>query len=467
MLVMDSTLETPRYSPGGVRELFALAGPLILSAGFLTFQLCLDRIFLTWNGTDESAASMPAVMVFSTLFGFLNYTILYVSVFVSQYGGANRPHRIGPVLWQATRLAVLGGFAFLLLIPFSRPLFELFGHAPEVIEHEVGYFQALCWAALPTLLVGVIESFFTGRGKTWTVLAISAIGLIVNGPLAYAWVLGEWGFPKLGAAGAGYATVCGSVASLLVGLLLLLPKKYEREFRLHSGWRYDAELLKRLLRFGVPNGIMYFVDILAWTAFVLLVGTMSKVESAATNVAFTLNLLAFLPLNGLGQGVEVLVGKRQGESRPDLSARTTRNGMILALAYSVFISIIYVAIPGWLAFPFQYGADPEKWSEIAPLLQRLLLFVGLYTVGDSINIIVSFALRGAGDTRYVAWLSIGLAWPIMVIPTWIAAHFGQGVIGAWIFATIYIFILAIALGLRFLGGKWRSMKVIEPEVVVD
>jgi MATE family multidrug resistance protein len=460
----DFRLPTSHFAPGGVRELLALAFPLILSAGFLTVQLCLDRIFLTWTGNDGAAASMPAVMLFSTTFGLFQHTLLYVSVFVSQYIGAKRPERVGPVLWQAGRIAVVGGVMFLWLIPLAEPIFKLIGHAPEVVALEADYFRALCFAVPSALVVAVVNGFFSGRGQTWTVLAINALGLGVNAPLAYAWILGEWGFPKLGAAGAGYATVCGSVASMLFGLTLLFRQRYEAEFRTRSGWRFDAELTKRLLKFGFPNGVMHLIDMTAWTAFVFLVGKMSKTEGAATNVAFTINLVAFLPLVGLGQGVEILVGRRQGENRPDVSAKTTVSGLWLAGGYGLVVSLLYALVPDWFAAPFAYGSNPEQWNELAPVIRTLLIFVAIYTLGDAFNVTVSYALRGAGDTRFVAMLGIGLAWPAMVIPTWIAAERGWGVYGAWVFASVYIYALAVAFLLRFRGGKWRSMRVIEADV---
>ncbi len=449
-----------------LKELLAIALPLVLSAGFLTVQLCLDRIFLTWNGNDEAAASMPAVMLFSTLFGILQHTVQYTSVFVSQYIGAGRPERVGPVLWQAVRLALIGGFAFLLLIPLAGPLFQLVGHAPDVAKLEADYFRALCLAVPSAAVVAVVNAFFSGRGQTWTVLAVNLVGLAVNAPLAYAWILGRWGFDELGPAGAGYATVCGSVASMLFGVCLILRKRYEAEFRTRSGWRFDWPLTKRVLRFGLPNGLMHAVDMSAWTAFIFLTGLMSKVEGAATNVAFTINLVAFLPLIGIGQGVEILVGRRQGEGRPDLSAKTTWTGMRLNLGYAVAVSVLYAAAPWLLTWPFGVGATkPDEWEQLRPVVDKLLLFVALYTVGDAVNVTVSFALRGAGDTRFVALLAVGLAWPVMVTPTWIAATVGWGVYGAWVFATVYIFALAVAFVIRFRGGKWRTMRVIEADVL--
>ncbi len=453
--------------PGGTTELFKLSIPLIISASFLTLQLCLDRVLITWLGNDEVAASMPAVMLYATLMAFIGSTIQYASVFVSQYSGANTPGRIGTVIWQTVWLALCGGVLFLFLIPLAPALFKLSGHEPAVALQETLYFQSLCYAALPTLLVGVINAFFSGRGETWKVLFINIIGLAVNAPFAYAWILGAWGFPQLGVTGAGYATVLGSSASLLVGITLLLPQRYEQEFHLRSAWAYNHAIMKRFLKFGLPNGLMQFMDMVAWTAFVFLVVSMGKIDGAATNVAFTINLVAFLPLMGLGQGVEILVGRRQGEMRPEISARTTWTGLYWAMAYAVGISAFYIIVPHWFSAPFAYAADPEQWQQVEPVVHRLLIFVGIYTVGDTLNIIFSFALRGAGDTRFVAAMGIGLAWPIMVIPTVIAVQYGWGVIGAWTFATAYIFALSMAFLFRFLHGHWRTMQVIEPVVIVE
>jgi MATE family multidrug resistance protein len=116
-------------------------------------------------------------------------------------------------------------------------------------------------------------------------------------------------------------------------------------------------------------------------------------------------------------------------------------------------------------WPFGVGANPDEWEKLRPVVHHLLLFVAVYTVGDAVNVTVSYALRGAGDTLFVAVLAVGLAWPLMVIPTGIAAALGWGVYGAWVSASAYIFALAVAFLIRFRGGKWRTMKVIEAKVV--
>jgi len=254
---------------------------------------------------------------------------------------------------------------------------------------------------------------------------------------------------------------------MVFGLVLLFREKYEREFRTRSGWRLDVPLFRRLLRFGFPNGLAQLVDMIAWTAFVFLVGVMSKTEGAATNVAFTINLIAFLPLLGLGDGVKILVGRRQGEGQPDLSAKTTLTGLKLGLGYAVAISALYALAPGLFTWLFGVGANPAEWGEVEPVARRLLLFVALYTVCDAVNVVVSFALRGAGDTRFVAVTAVATAWPVMIIPTALAVWLGWGIDGAWWSATAYLFVLAVVFSLRFRGGKWRTMQVIEQDVVAE
>ena len=77
------------------------------------------------------------------------------------------------------------------------------------------------------------------------------------------------------------------------------------------------------------------------------------------------------------------------------------------------------------------------------------------------NLTVSFALRGAGDTRFVSLLTFVLAWQLMVIPTYLLVQAKGNLNWAWIFATVYILAMALCFTLRFRSGKWKSMRVIE------
>src|SRR6478752_9595761 len=106
---------------GGSRELLSLAAPLIVSQSFMTVQVFVDTVLLSWHNSREMAASFPAVMWFWLPFGLLQVTAGYVSTFVAQYTGAGRPHRVGPAVWQGIHFAVLAGVAMVGLAP-AAPL---------------------------------------------------------------------------------------------------------------------------------------------------------------------------------------------------------------------------------------------------------------------------------------------------------------------------------------------------------
>ena len=448
-------------------ELLALSGPFILSSSFTTVQVFIDRLFVAGVNADAVAAAMPTIGYFWVPMALLQFTVLYVTVFVAQYLGAGRPNRVGPVVWQGLYFAVLTGLAFPLFIPLVDVIIAATDHPPAVKELEAIYFRGMCLAALPMLLVAGVNAFFAGRQKSWMVLLINAVGAATNALLAVPLILWNRDDPAAAMFGAGLAAALGSLVSAVLGLILLFRKQYREEFATVSGWRFDPALFRRLMNYGLPNGLQFCIEAVAFTAFILMIGNLGKAELAATTLTFTMNLLTFLPVMGLGQGVEVLVGKRQGENRPDLSARTTHAGAALATAYMGCVAVLYCTVPWLIVAPFAAEMTPAEWDAVGPIIPTLLLFVAAYSLADGANIVYAYALRGAGDTRFVSLIAIGTSWPLMVLPSYLCWKLEWGLYAAWGFATLWVVALAAAFAMRFLGGKWRTMKVIEHSVAVE
>jgi MATE family multidrug resistance protein len=447
--------------PGGSRELLTLALPLIVSQGFMTVQVFVDTILLSWHDPLEMAASFPAVMWFWLVFGLLQVTAGYVSTFVAQYTGAGRPERVGPAVWQGIHFAVLAGLLFLAMVPAAPALIALGGHTGALQVLEVTYLRCLCFAALPMLVMAAVNGFFSGRGQTWTVLAIEAAGTFVNVVLALVLIFGRAGFPELGIAGAGWATVTGSWTSALLALWLLMRPSYREEFATLRGWRFERELFGRLMKYGGPAGTQVFLDVLVFNVFVQLVGRLGEAATGATTLTVRLNMVAFLPMMGLGQAVSILVGQRLGGDRPDLAERSAYTGLKWVFGYMCGVAAVYLLFPQVLVGVFRGDRDPASFAAVAAIVPSLLVCVAMYSLADSINVTFSFALRGAGDTRFVSLLTFMLAWPIMVVPTFVVVRSGGSIYWAWGFATAYIIAMAVCFFWRFRIGKWKSMRVIE------
>jgi MATE family multidrug resistance protein len=448
-------------TPGGSRELLTLALPLVVSQSFMTIQVFVDTVLLSRHDPREMAASFPAVMWFWLPFGLLQVAAGYVSTFVAQYTGAGRPERVGPAVWQGIHFAVAAGLLFLVMVPAAPALIALGGHTRALQGLEVTYLRCLTFAGLPMLVMAAINGFFSGRGQTWTVLGIEAVGTAVNVVLALALIFGRAGAPEMGIAGAGWATVAGSWASALTAVGLFLLPGYAREFGTRRSWRIEPELFGRLLKFGLPAGAQVLSDVLVFHVFVQLVGRLGEAQAGATALTVRLNMLAFLPMMGLAQAVSILVGQRLGADRPDLAERSTYTGLKWTFGYMGTVAALYLLIPGVLVSVFEGSRDPQGFAAVAALVPSLLACVAVYSLADAVNFPLSFALRGAGDTRFVSLLTFALAWPIMVVPTYLLVRAGGGVLWAWVFATAYILAMAVCFTLRFRSGKWKSMRVIE------
>jgi MATE family multidrug resistance protein len=92
----------------------------------------------------------------------------------------------------------------------------------------------------------------------------------------------------------------------------------------------------------------------------------------------------------------------------------------------------------------------------------LLRFVAVYSIFDAMNIIFCSAIKGAGDTRFVMLITVILSLTVLIVPTYLAiVVFEYGLMISWFLATIYVILLSLAFYLRFLNGKWKTMRVIE------
>ena len=453
------------YCPGGYKEVLKIAIPLILSTGAWSIQHFVDRMFLTWYSEDAIAASMPAGMVNFAVLSFFIGTASYVNTFVAQYFGAKQLDKIGKAVWQGIYLSGIGMFVMFACIPFAETLFHLAGHPQSIQKLEVQYFVILCYGSFFPIAAAALSGFFSGLGKTWIVMWVNVAATILNIVLDYVMIFGNWGFSERGIEGAAIATVLSGVLSFFLFLFLMLRKQYRQKYLTWIGRKFSIDLFKRLWKFGSPSGFQFFLDMVGFTIFVLLIGRIGRTELAASNIAFQINTLAFMPMMGFGIAVSVLVGQNIGNKNIKMAEFSTWSAAHLTFTYMITISILYVLIPELFLMPFGLKADPVVFQKTMDYGIVLLKFIALYSVFDSLNIIFASAIKGAGDTKFVMYTAVILSWVIMVIPSYFSiVVFKWDLYAAWWFATAYVIVLGFLFLFRFLQGKWKNMSVIEDSV---
>lgn len=468
-------------APGSFRELLSIAVPMILSSGTQSMMHVIDRIFLTWYSESAVAAALPAGILFWSCLSFPFGVISYANAFVAQYDGARQPHRVSSSVWQAVYFALV--FGLLLLIPTvaSEAVFTFIGHGDTVQKLEVEYFTWLCYGGLPAMVAAALACFYSGRGQTMVVFLVNAAAMLVNVVLDYAMIFGHWGFAERGMSGAALATNLANVFAAVSFLLLLMRRDARIGYHFWKHWRPDRILIRDLLRFGGPGGLQMFLDVAGFAAFMMIIGWIGQRELAATNIAFNLNTLAFIPVIGVGIAVSTLVGHRIGEGRPQIAEASVYKAFVLAGGIMIFFGVIYVLLPQVLLAPYEYGANSHPagptgesgevadFAEVRSVVIVLLRFVAIYSFFDAMAIIFGSAIRAAGDTVFSMIVTFFCAWGLLVIPAYLSwtmlaeSHRDWLLFLSWVWCSIYVTTLGFIYFFRFRQGKWKFMSVIEPE----
>ena len=447
---------------GGYGEVLTIAVPMILSMGSWSLMHFVDRMFLTWYSRDALAAALPAGILSFTLDTFFLGTAGYVNTFVAQYMGARRPERVSASVWQGIHFSLLAGLLLLGTIPFAPWIFDAAGHEPAVRDLEVVYFRIMMVGWLPGLIMPAVSSFYSGRGVTRPVMWVNLVAAATNAGLDYILIFGKFGLPEMGIEGAAWGTVLAHYFGATVFLVMFFGKKNRQKFNTLGTWRFDRSLFARMMKFGTPNGVQFFVELMGFSLFILIVGRLGTVQLAATNLAFNVSTLAFLPLIGLGIAVSTLVGQYLGKDEPEIAERSTWSGVHISLAYMCTMALLYSLTPMLFLAPFLTEANDAEVMPVVVLATILLRFVAVYSIFDGVYIVFSAAVKGAGDTCFVMWVTMAVSLCVMVLPVWIGITWlGIGLYAAWIFASSYIIILGVLFYFRFRGGKWKSMRVIE------
>lgn len=449
------------HTEGGYSEVLTIAIPLILSTGAWSILLFVDRMFLAWYSPEAIAAAMPAGIASFALMCLFIGTAAYVGTFVAQYFGAEEYQHVGAIVWQGIYLAVFALPIIIVAYFLADRFFHSLGHTPAVARLETDYFEMLMFSAPFLILSNAISSFFSGLGKTMVVMWVSILIMLINIALDYVFIFGHGDIPSMGVKGAALATnlavVCGAVAYAA----LFLTKKNQGKFNTLKTWRFDYPLFKRLFYFGSPNGVRLFIDMSSFTAFLFFIGTLGTEQLAASNIAFNINALSFLPMLGLMIAVSVLVGQRIGEGKPLVAEKLTWSAIHIAVLFFGLLAFLYVSIPYVFIWPFTLHDGLENLESSVPLIIVLLRFIALFGFFDAMFLVFLGALEGAGDTRFVLKMSVIVSWFLLLLPCYLyIRYFDADILVLWAVITLNIMLYCGLFYLRFIFGPWRSMRVI-------
>ena len=276
--------------------------------------------------------------------------------------------------------------------------------------------------------------------------------LVLNWVLIY----GKLGAPALGVYGAALGSTIGSFIGFGFLMLLFARSSTGRVGRGEAlGLRW-AEL-RRMLRFGLPNGLNWFLEFAAFTFFInAVVSTLGTTAVAALMAVIQVNSIAFMPAFGLASAGAILVGNAIGRGAHDEVPTIVRRTGTVAAGWQGFVGIVYASMPA--AVMGMFASDTVSSDALVALGTAMLLVSTAWQLFDALAITLSEALRAAGDTAWCMWARVVLAWVLFVpLAAWAVLVLEVGAVGAIATFVVYLAALAGLLWWRFAGNAWRKI----------
>lgn len=447
--------------PGGIKELWVIALPMIISSASDVIMTFTDRLFLARIGPEYMNAALGGGIAMQVLTFFFVGLLGYSTALVAQYFGAGEKSNASKTLFQAILICIIAWPIILLLKPIVIKGFYLLNIPKSQIGYQILYLNILAYGAIFSLFRNSISSYFSGIGRTMIIMKASIFAMLVNVVLDYIFIFGKFGLRPMGIEGAAIASVCGAFTAVVILVFAYLKKTNRLEFLVLKSFRFDWKIMRTLIHYGYPAGLELFLNLLGFSIITSIFHSQGDIIATATSVMFNWDLVAFIPLLGVEIAVTSLVGRYMGAGRPQVAHRAALSGIKSGLFYSFVILLLFVLIPDLLVHLFR----PDEYSDIfeksVPLAIKMIKLASLYVLADAIMIALVGALRGAGDTHFTMYVSVLSHWSLIPILYLTLNVFKLSVIFSWFLLILVFLILCTILIVRFRKGKWKQIKMIE------
>ena len=435
-------------------ELARIALPMVVSQGTFAVMIFTDRYFMSQIDSIHMAAALGGGVAAFFSFCFFTGLLSYANALTAQYLGAGELGKCSKVVTQGIVMTVMCSPALVIITYLVSGIFENVGHDSAQVELEKTYYTILMLGVIVTLTKTCLSSYFAGIGRTRVVMICDVCGLVFNVPLCYVMVFGKLGLPELGIVGAGISTIIASFFACLLFFLFYLEREHRVKFFVMNSFHIDWGVLRRFWRLGFPSGLELFLNVAAFNLFLLMFQGYGVVEGASAAIVFNWDLLSFVPMIGLNIGVISLIGRFVGANDMARTDEVMSAAFFLGIFYSAILAILYISF----RFPLVEVFSPPEgdFSEIRSLSAFMMIGLSSYVMADAIIIISGGVLRGAGDTRWLMYTSVGLHWAMLIAQYYVILVWQFGPQVSWLTFCAMIFAIAIVYVWRLQSGVWRD-----------
>lgn len=450
-----------------VKRILTLAVPAMLALLTQTAINLIDTYLIGLLPEPERTHGQAMLSLAMTLLwavgGFLSAISVGTQALVGRRVGQKEPFEGGAVLANALVVALVSSTAMACVcIPLIPKFFAWSSSDPDYVRIATAYTKWRFVGLISMVVTAAFKSFYDGTGRTYVHFWAAVLMNVVNAVLCWLLIFGNFGFPRMGAEGAGLAAAIASWVGVFAMLVFSLRAVDRVKYQPYRRGTLSTATMRKLAQLSVPSGVATTVVMTGFALFIYIVQKIDNrvslvhggapVHGAATTIIIQVLSLTFFSCLAFGVSTATLVAQSLGARDPDSAERYAWSSVKLAVIAFGLIGACEVAFPEfWLGL---FTKSPEVIA-VGASSMRLMGAAGPFIAA---GMILTQALFGAGNPRFVMKVEVALHFG-MLLPTAVLGGLvlGGGLFGVWSAAALYAVLLTAIMTWKFRSNSWKSI----------
>jgi len=352
-------------------------------------------------------------------------------------------------------LALILGGIFTLLSPWLAHFLPPHLESGATMGRLLGtYIQYRFYGVVFVLLNLAFGGFFNGIGKTKVRMKGAIILTIANILLNYLLIFGKLGFSQLGVQGAALASTLATGLLTFYYLVVSLGKRHRSEYKYFQLLNIGLSKVGEIGRLSLPLMCRSFIGVGGFLVFFWIIGRIGTLELATSNILRSLYSLSYMLGAAMGAAATTLVGQNMGAERYGRAEASGWEAVKLGMMVTGALGVLFILVPAPIMSI--YTDD----LEVIRMGVTILRILGIAQIFAAIGTVLSPALIGAGDMRFILGVEIGNTCFLYLPLAWLlGVHLGFGITAAWSAEVIYVLLYALMMAIRFRGGSWKEIRI--------
>jgi len=434
--------------------IFLLAVPMILEMSMESLFAIVDIFFVAKLGADSIAivglTESVMALIYAVAFGLAISATATVARRTGEKDAAGAARSAAHVIYLGLIVSVV---ISALGIIFAPQILSVLGAEAHLIDEGSRFMRIMLGGNAVVVFIFLLNAIFRGAGDAAIAMRVLILANGLNMILSPCFIFGVGPFPELGVMGAAVGTTIGRG----IGVLYAAWSLFRPGGRIHvdrESWRFDPQLLWKLIKLSSTGVFQLLVATASWTALMPIVAGFGEVAIAGYVIALRVVMFALLPALGLSNAAATMVGQNLGAGKPERSEAAVWKAAWFNASIYFGIGLIFVLFSHPIIGFFT--AEPEVLRYGTSALHIIAFGFAFYGLG----MVLETAFNGAGDTWTPTYLNLLVFWAFEIPLAYLLAyHFNMGADGVFWAITLAFSLLAIASAILFRRGKWKLKTV--------